>query len=193
MPMKNELAEDIGLAAGKSQYDAQCKRVLANKEILAWILKHTVKEFADMSIRRIKKCIGNDIQISKVRGGIRERRILQSRNGSSENQKKIRCPEKGNRLTEMLNVLLSTEMKAEQKIRELEEEFHIPMTEKMGKELSQMCNLSDYVEEKGVQKYLTQLIRKKAEKGKSVSEIAEALEESEETVRRIIENIKQVN
>lgn len=93
----------------------------------------------------------------------------------------------------MLNVLLSTEMKAEQKIRELEEEFHIPMTEKMGKELSQMCNLSDYVEEKGVQKYLTQLIRKKAEKGKSVSEIAEALEESEETVRRIIENIKQVN
>src|SRR5699024_4119154 len=64
---KNELAEDIGLAAGKSQYDAQCKRVLANKEILAWILKHTVKEFADMSIRRIKKCIGNDIQISKVR------------------------------------------------------------------------------------------------------------------------------
>ena len=67
MPMKNELAEDIGLAAGKSQYDAQCKRVLANKEILAWILKHTVKEFADMSIRRIKKCLGNDIQISKVR------------------------------------------------------------------------------------------------------------------------------
>lgn len=67
MPMKNELAEDIGLTAGKSQYDAQCKRVLANKEILAWILKHTVKEFADMSIRRIKKCIGNDIQISKVR------------------------------------------------------------------------------------------------------------------------------
>ena len=56
-----------------------------------------------------------------------------------------------------------------------------------------MCNLSDKKKKKGVQKYLTQLIRKKAEKGKSVSEIAEALEESEETVRRIIENIKQVN
>lgn len=37
--MKNELAGDIGLAAGKSQYDAQCKRVLANKVILAWIIK----------------------------------------------------------------------------------------------------------------------------------------------------------
>lgn len=64
--MKNELAGDIGLAAGKSQYDAQCKRVLANKVILAWILKYTVKEFRSMSIRQIKKCIGNDILISKV-------------------------------------------------------------------------------------------------------------------------------
>lgn len=64
--MKNELAGDIGLAAGKSQYDAQCKRVLANKVILAWILKYTVKEFRSMSIRQIKKCIRNDILISKV-------------------------------------------------------------------------------------------------------------------------------
>ena len=65
--MKNELAGDIGLAAGKSQYDAQCKRILANKVILAWILKYTVKEFEEMSIRRIKQCIGNDIMISQVR------------------------------------------------------------------------------------------------------------------------------
>ena len=40
--MRNELAGDIGLAAGKIQYDAQCKRVLANRVILAWILKYTV-------------------------------------------------------------------------------------------------------------------------------------------------------
>ena len=59
--MKNELAGDIGLAAGKSQYDAQCKRILANKVILAWILKYTVKEFEEMSIRRIK------LMISQVR------------------------------------------------------------------------------------------------------------------------------
>ena len=60
--------------------------------------------------------------------------------------------QKGNRLTEMLNILLSSEMKAEQKIRELEENFYIPMTVKMGKELNQMCNLSDYVEEIGIKK-----------------------------------------
>ena len=38
--MRNELAGDIGLAAGKSQYDAYCKRILANKVILAWILRY---------------------------------------------------------------------------------------------------------------------------------------------------------
>ena len=65
--MRNELAGDISLAAGKSQYDAQCKRVLANRVILAWILKYTVKEFENMSIPQIKKCIGNDIQISFFR------------------------------------------------------------------------------------------------------------------------------
>ena len=37
--MKNELAGDIALAKGKSQYDTYCKRILANKIILAWILK----------------------------------------------------------------------------------------------------------------------------------------------------------
>ena len=65
--MRNELAGDIGLAAGKSQYDAYCKRILANKEILAWILKYAVTEFSDMEIGEIKKCIENDIRISKVR------------------------------------------------------------------------------------------------------------------------------
>ena len=33
--MKNELAGDIALANGKSQYDTYCKRILANKIILA--------------------------------------------------------------------------------------------------------------------------------------------------------------
>ena len=325
MPMKNELAEDIGLAAGKSQYDAQCKRVLANKEILAWIPKHTVKEFADMSIRRIKKCIGNDIQISKVRvdpgktntpeperiigeseedkvpgegeiyfdirfsvylprkkekvkmiinveaqkdfhpgyavpsrGVFYAARMISAQKGTeftgsgyddirkvysiwicmnapayignavsrfsikkedilqgipdkpSEYDKMtvvMIClnPEskKGNRLTEMLNVLLSTEMKAEQKIRELEEEFHIPMTEKMGKELSQMCNLSDYVEEIGIKKGMEhgmergrllqqiELIQKKFRKGKSLQTIAEEMEEQESDIEMIYRLVQE--
>ena len=53
--MKNELAGDLVLAATKSQYDACCKRILANKIILAWILKYVTDEFADMSVDEIKK------------------------------------------------------------------------------------------------------------------------------------------
>ena len=40
--MKNELARDLSLAEGKNQYDNHVKRVLANKIILAWILKQTL-------------------------------------------------------------------------------------------------------------------------------------------------------
>ena len=38
--MKNELARELSLAEGKIQYDNSVKRVLANKRILAWILKY---------------------------------------------------------------------------------------------------------------------------------------------------------
>ena len=315
--MKNELAGDIGLAAGKSQYDAQCKRVLANKVILAWILKYTVKEFRSMSIRQIKKCIGNDILISKVsvepgktnvsepekiigeaeedkvqgeggiyfdirfsvylpkknekikmlinveaqkdfhpgyavpsRGVFYAARMISAQKGtefSGSDYDGIRkvysiwicmnapdyignavseyslvktdhipgipdqksaydkisvvqiClnpkSEKGNRLTEMLNVLLSAKMKAEEKIKILEEDFQISMEREMGKELNQMCNLSDYVEEigikKGIEKLLTEQVMKKIEKGKTIPEIADALEEDEETIRRIVETLSQ--
>ncbi|HIV40788.1 MAG TPA: hypothetical protein H9904_02130 [Candidatus Mediterraneibacter guildfordensis] len=53
--MKNELAGDIALAKGKTQYDTYCKRILANKIILAWILKYAAEEFADMDIGQIKE------------------------------------------------------------------------------------------------------------------------------------------
>lgn len=53
--MKNELAGDIALANGKSQYDTYCKRILANKIILAWILKYVAEELEEDEkvIRRI--------------------------------------------------------------------------------------------------------------------------------------------
>ena len=68
----------------------------------------------------------------------------------------------------------------------------------MGEELNQMCNLSDYVEELGIQKGLEQgkeqllrlQIEKKLAKGLSLPEIADALEEKEETIRKMIGAIK---
>lgn len=42
--------EDTNLEA---QYDEACKRLLGNKEILAWILKTVVKEFKDCEVKEI--------------------------------------------------------------------------------------------------------------------------------------------
>ena len=323
--MKNELARDLSLAEGKHQYDNQVKRVLSNKIILAWILKYVTEEFADMSVDKIKACIGSDIEMSevgvmpgvtnwremeKIRGEVQEdavpdegeiyydirfsaylktrkerirllinveaqkafypgyslttrgifygARMISAQKGIEfagrdyDNIRKVYsiwicmnapdyignaiskyriCKEdlipgipdqrntydkmtvvtvclnpksgKGNPLTRMLGLLLSPKIKGKVKIQQLKEEFAIPMESKsMGEELNQMCNLSDYVEELGIQKGLErgleqgleqgkeQLLRlqieKKLAKGLSPAEIAEALEEEEETIRRMI-------
>ena len=96
--------------------------------------------------------------------------------------------EKGNRLTKMLGILLSPRLKTGVKIHQLEHEFDIPMENDMGEELNQMCNLSDYVEELGIEKGMQ--VKKKLAKGKSIEEIADELEEDEETIRRILKNIE---
>ena len=41
----------------------------------------------------------------------------------------------------------------------MEREFHIPMTERMEGEVEQMCNLSDGVEQRGIQKGIQQGIQ----------------------------------
>ena len=42
--MRNKPAGDLSLAEGKNQYDNHVKRVLANKIILAWILKSVTED-----------------------------------------------------------------------------------------------------------------------------------------------------
>ena len=49
-------------------------------------------------------------------------------------------------------MLFSSEIKAEEKKKVLEEEFHIQMSQAFEEEVSQMCNLSEGVEQKGIQK-----------------------------------------
>lgn len=44
---------------GKTQYDKAAKLLLRNPQTIAWIVKYTIKEFADMSIEEIKRGIQN--------------------------------------------------------------------------------------------------------------------------------------
>lgn len=55
----------------------------------------------------------------------------------------------------LLGVLLSQKMEYSEKQRILESEFEIPMKEKFGSEVSSMCNLSDGVEARGIEKGIT--------------------------------------
>ena len=52
----------------------------------------------------------------------------------------------------LLNILFSTESKAREKQEILEREFSIKMTKTLKREVALMCNLSQWVEEKGIKK-----------------------------------------
>ncbi len=67
MEVENTLAKKIDVAGQKASYDSNCKNLLANKQILAWILKTCVTEFKDCSIKDIEeKYIEGTPQISEV-------------------------------------------------------------------------------------------------------------------------------
>ena len=93
-----------------------------------------------------------------------------------------------NELLHLLDVLLSSEKNAIEKKVILEQEFQIPMTETMEEGGEYMCNLSDGVEQKGIQKGIEigieqgieqehlRAVKKKLEKNKSTEQIADELE-----------------
>ena len=57
-----------------------------------------------------------------------------------------------NALLDMLNVLFGTESDAERKKAYLKDKYAIPMTREFETEVSEMCNLSEGVERKGIAK-----------------------------------------
>ncbi|MBS4828309.1 MAG: hypothetical protein KH128_04410 [Firmicutes bacterium] len=61
-----------------------------------------------------------------------------------------------NELTGMLNILLSPDIPAEDKKKQLEEKYEMRMEDGLGKEVDLMCNLSGYVEKKAVERGIEQ-------------------------------------
>ena len=64
--MKTEIAKDIERAGVMIQYDAQCKKVLANKYILSWIMKTVIPEYENLSRDFIRRCIENEPEVGSV-------------------------------------------------------------------------------------------------------------------------------
>jgi len=57
------LSQAVDAANDAGTYDTNVKFLLADRQILARILKYAVSEFQDMPINEIMSCIGNDIEI----------------------------------------------------------------------------------------------------------------------------------
>ena len=57
MFFNSSLLLDIEAADVNVRYDESIKQLLANKEILAWIMKYCVDEFKDYAIDDIIPCI----------------------------------------------------------------------------------------------------------------------------------------
>ena len=68
MEQKTTLSQSIDIVEQKAQYDEACKKVLAEKIILAWIMKHTMKEYADYDITEIVgKFIVGDPKVAETK------------------------------------------------------------------------------------------------------------------------------
>ena len=67
MEVENILAKNIDAAGDKAAYDAACKKLLANKIILAWIMKSCLEEYRESDINDIaEKYIEGEPQIAKM-------------------------------------------------------------------------------------------------------------------------------
>lgn len=63
---KTHIAAVLERNADKERYDAEAKKILADKTILAWILQYSVEEMKNLSIAEIKDCIEGQPEISTV-------------------------------------------------------------------------------------------------------------------------------
>lgn len=51
----------------KARYDAEVKKLLSDKTILAWIMVHTMEEFKDYTIENARECIEGEPEVSTTR------------------------------------------------------------------------------------------------------------------------------
>ena len=67
MEVENILVNNISLTEQSTKLDASCKRLLANKIILAWIMKHCMEEYSEYDVAEIaEKYIEGSPQIASM-------------------------------------------------------------------------------------------------------------------------------
>lgn len=67
MKVETSISNLIDIAGTKSKYDTEVKKLLADKTILAWIMKYSIKEMSGYSVEQIRECIEGDPDIATQR------------------------------------------------------------------------------------------------------------------------------
>ncbi len=100
-----------------------------------------------------------------------------------------------NDILRLLDILLKDETSVEVKKRKLEEDFQIPMTQEIEQGVKHMCNLSDGIEQRGIERgemrKLVSQVMVKVRKSKSLEMIADELECEVEEIRVMYEVIQR--
>ena len=105
-------------------------------------------------------------------------------------------PDETHELLRFLGTLFSKDLTSKERISIMEEEYDIP-SQVLGKEVETMCNLGEGIwenaleegVEQGEEKTLLTLISKKLAKGKTVAQIADEWEETEERIQELMKKL----
>ena len=103
----------------------------------------------------------------------------------------------GTELHRLLTTVLSDKLTSQEKLETMKADYNIVTTVELEGGLATMCNLSDYIEEKGIQKGIEQgalgkleeQVRKKIYKNKSIEQIADELETELEEIQPIYDRL----
>lgn len=225
--MNTEIKNAIQAADSEAQYDESAKRLLAQKYVLAHILVRTVEEFQGMEIEKVVSLIEGDPYIGKVSvasgltnkdRNVEGKRIVGLNTEAGEkNEGLVRFDiifyvRMRNGLAQMIiNVEAQKDEPGsyqilnhaiQQKMKIMEQEYHIPMEESFKEEVSIMCNLSQGIKEAGIaegreagiaegkQREIEKVILNMHKKGYSLEQIMDATELEATELETIIEKLK---
>ena len=92
------------------------------------------------------------------------------------------------KLHRLLGALLSSKLNVDEKLDIIGNEFRIPLESDIRKDVSEMCNLSQGIEERGVEKGLAEAAIRMYKKGYSIEQISDILAMDIERVKDIVNN-----
>lgn len=96
-------------------------------------------------------------------------------------------------LHRLLGTLLSRKLSKDEKLGIIETEYSIPVDDKIRKDVSVMCNLSQGIREEGEARGEARMIISMHRKGYTLEQIADVAEKSIEEVKAVIENFESVS